>query len=108
MNYRHIYHAGNFADVAKHTALQYCLEALKRKDAAFFAMDTHAGRGSYDLRAAESKKSGEAERGIQRVIGHVLRENRKMLHLADRLGFKRQAGAAGGNDVSVVKFLGEL
>jgi acetyltransferase len=44
-------------------------------------------------------------RGIQRVIGHVLRENRKMLHLADRVGFKREAGAAGGNDIRVVKFL---
>src|SRR5262249_57916813 len=48
------------------------------------------------------------KRGIQRVIGHVLRENRKMLHLADRLGFKREAGMAVGSDLSVVKFLGEL
>jgi methylenetetrahydrofolate dehydrogenase (NADP+)/methenyltetrahydrofolate cyclohydrolase len=47
-------------------------------------------------------------RGIQRVIGHVLRENRKMLHLAERLGFKREGGAAGGADLKVVKFLGEL
>ena len=46
------------------------------------------------------------KRGIQRVIGHVLRENRKMLHLADRLGFTREAGAAGGSDVKVMKFLG--
>ena len=68
MNYRHIYHAGNFADVAKHVALLYCLEALKRKDAAFFALDSHAGRGYYDLQAAEAKKSGEAERGVQRLI----------------------------------------
>jgi len=45
-------------------------------------------------------------RGVQRVIGHVLRENRKMLQLAERLGFKREAGEAGGNDVSVVKVLG--
>jgi 23S rRNA (adenine2030-N6)-methyltransferase len=68
MNYRHIYHAGNFADVAKHVALVYCLEAQKRKDAAFFALDTHAGRGWYDLHAPEARKSGEAERGVQRVI----------------------------------------
>jgi acetyltransferase len=47
-------------------------------------------------------------RGIQRVIGHVLRENRKMLHLADRLGFKREAGMAGGSDLTVVKFTSEL
>jgi 23S rRNA (adenine2030-N6)-methyltransferase len=68
MNYKHIYHAGNFADVAKHVGLIYCLDALKRKDAPFFVLDTHAGRGFYDMQAAEVQKSGEAERGIQRLI----------------------------------------
>lgn len=68
MNYRHIYHAGNFADVAKHIGLQYCLDALKRKDTGFFALDTHAGRGYYDLQASEVQKSGEAERGVQRLV----------------------------------------
>ena len=68
MNYKHIYHAGNFADVAKHVGLVYCLGALQRKDAAFFALDSHAGRGYYDLQAPEAQKSGEAERGIQRLI----------------------------------------
>ena len=74
MNYRHIYHAGNFADVAKHVALLYCLHALKRKEAAFFALDSHAGRGFYDLQAAEAKKSGEAERGVRRLIAEALAE----------------------------------
>lgn len=68
MNYRHIYHAGNFADIAKHVALLFCLEALKRKDSPFFAMDSHAGRGHYDLQAPEAVKSGESERGILRLI----------------------------------------
>jgi 23S rRNA (adenine2030-N6)-methyltransferase len=68
MNYKHIYHAGNFADVAKHVGLLYCIGALQRKDAAFFVLDSHAGRGYYDLQAAEAHKSGEAERGIQRLI----------------------------------------
>jgi 23S rRNA (adenine2030-N6)-methyltransferase len=68
MNYKHIYHAGNFADVAKHVGLMYCLGALKRKDAACFVLDSHAGRGYYDLQAPEAQKSGEAERGIQRLI----------------------------------------
>jgi len=49
-----------------------------------------------------------SSRGVQRVIGNVLRENRKMLMLCERLGFKREAGKAGGNDLRVVKFLGEL
>jgi 23S rRNA (adenine2030-N6)-methyltransferase len=68
MNYKHIYHAGNFADVAKHVGLVYCLGSLQRKDSAFFVLDSHAGRGFYDLQAPEANKSGEAERGIQRLI----------------------------------------
>lgn len=68
MNYRHVYHAGNFADVAKHVGLVYCLEALKRKDAPFFVLDTHAGRGVYDLQSPEARKSGEADRGVQRLL----------------------------------------
>ena len=68
MNYKHIYHAGNFADVAKHVGLMYCLGALKRKDSAIFVLDSHAGRGFYDMQAPEVQKSGEAERGIQRLI----------------------------------------
>lgn len=68
MNYQHVYHAGNFADVAKHVGLLFCLDALKRKPAAFFALDTHAGRGFYDLQAPEAQKSGEAERGVQRLV----------------------------------------
>jgi len=68
LNYQHIYHAGNFADIAKHVGLLYCLEALKRKDSAFFVLDSHSGRGMYDLQAPEARKSAEAERGIQRLI----------------------------------------
>ena len=74
MNYKHIYHAGNFADVAKHVALVYCLEALKRKDSAFFALDTHAGRGYYDMQAPEAQKSGEADRGVQLLVATGLEE----------------------------------
>jgi 23S rRNA (adenine2030-N6)-methyltransferase len=68
MNYKHIYHAGNFADVAKHVGLLYCLDALKRKDAAMFVLDSHSGRGVYDLQSPEAHKSGESERGVQRLI----------------------------------------
>jgi 23S rRNA (adenine2030-N6)-methyltransferase len=68
VNYKHIYHAGNFADVAKHVGLVYCMGALQRKEAAFFVLDSHAGRGYYDLQAPEAHKSGEAERGVQRLI----------------------------------------
>jgi 23S rRNA (adenine2030-N6)-methyltransferase len=74
MNYKHVYHAGNFADVAKHVGLLFCLDALKRKEAPFFALDSHAGRGQYELQAAEAQKSGEAERGIQRLIATSIDE----------------------------------
>jgi 23S rRNA (adenine2030-N6)-methyltransferase len=74
MNYRHIYHAGNFADVAKHVGLIYCLNALQRKDSPCFVLDTHAGRGYYDLQAPEAQKSGEAGHGVQRLIETSLGE----------------------------------
>ena len=68
MNYRHGYHAGNFADVAKHLALVSILLHLRKKDPAFAVVDTHAGRGLYDLKSAASKRTGEAERGIGRIL----------------------------------------
>jgi 23S rRNA (adenine2030-N6)-methyltransferase len=68
MNYKHIYHAGNFADIAKHLGLVYCLDALRHKETGFFALDTHAGRGSYDLHSPEARKSMEAEQGILRLL----------------------------------------
>lgn len=64
MNYRHAYHAGNFADVMKHTALVAVLLHLRKKDAPFAVIDTHAGRGLYDLSGTEAGKTGEARQGI--------------------------------------------
>ncbi len=52
MNYRHHYHAGNFADVMKHVLLVQLVRALQKKEKGFLYLDTHAGRGSYDLAAA--------------------------------------------------------
>jgi 23S rRNA (adenine2030-N6)-methyltransferase len=69
MNYRHGYHAGNFADVVKHVALVAILLHLKKKDAAFAVVDSHAGRGTYDLAGAEAGKTGEAKSGIARLAG---------------------------------------
>lgn len=68
MNYRHAFHAGNFADVVKHLALVAILLHLKRKDAAFAVIDTHAGRGLYDLRSEATRRTGEAEKGIARIL----------------------------------------
>jgi len=67
MNYRHGYHAGNFADVVKHIALVAILLHLRKKDAAFAVIDSHAGQGAYDLAGAEAVKTGEAQTGIARL-----------------------------------------
>lgn len=68
MNYRHAYHAGNFADVAKHAALARLVDYLKLKDKAFRVVDTHAGVGLYDLSSEEAQKTGEWRGGIGRLL----------------------------------------
>ena len=68
MNYRHGYHAGNFADVVKHVALVAILTYLKRKDTGFSVIDSHAGRGLYDLAGVEALRTGEAQNGIARLL----------------------------------------
>jgi 23S rRNA (adenine2030-N6)-methyltransferase len=69
MNYRHAYHAGNFADVVKHVVLSRIIEYLKRKDAPFRVIDTHAGIGLYDLSSDQAAKTGEWRNGIGRLVG---------------------------------------
>jgi len=68
MNYRHAYHAGNFADVVKHAVLARLVEYLKQKDKAFRVIDTHAGIGLYDLGSEEAGKTGEWRGGIGRLL----------------------------------------
>jgi 23S rRNA (adenine2030-N6)-methyltransferase len=67
MNYRHAFHAGNFADVVKHATLALLIERLKAKDTAFRVIDTHAGVGMYDLAADEATRTGEWCEGIGRL-----------------------------------------
>jgi 23S rRNA (adenine2030-N6)-methyltransferase len=68
MNYRHAFHAGNFADVIKHIVLVRILTYLQDKPAAFRVIDTHAGAGRYDLTGEEAQRSGEWLTGIARVM----------------------------------------
>jgi 23S rRNA (adenine2030-N6)-methyltransferase len=68
MNYRHAFHAGNFADVIKHIVLVRILTYLQEKQAAFRVIDTHAGAGLYDLTGKEAERSGEWLTGIARVM----------------------------------------
>jgi 23S rRNA (adenine2030-N6)-methyltransferase len=85
MNYRHAYHAGNFADVVKHLALVSILLHLRKKPAPFAVIDSHAGRGRYDLSGEEAARTGEAANGI------------------GRLGAIKDAGGALGEYLSLVR-----
>jgi 23S rRNA (adenine2030-N6)-methyltransferase len=67
MNYRHAFHAGNFADVMKHIILVRALCHLRQKDKAFRAIDTHAGIGFYDLTADEAERTQEWQGGVGRL-----------------------------------------
>ena len=68
MNYRHAFHAGNFADCLKHALLVWLLRALARKQTPFRVLDTHAGIGRYDLDSEEPRRTGEWQQGIGRLM----------------------------------------
>lgn len=88
MNYRHAFHAGNFADVHKHVVLLALLERLKQKPKPLVYLDTHAGRGWYDLRAEDATRGGEWREGIARLAGRPVRS-------ADLLRYLQATHAAG-------------
>ncbi|MEA3264346.1 MAG: 23S rRNA (adenine(2030)-N(6))-methyltransferase RlmJ [Pseudomonadota bacterium] len=68
MNYRHSFHAGNSADVVKHSLLIALVRALQRKESALTLIDTHAGCGLYDLEGEEAGRTGEAAQGVLRAF----------------------------------------
>ncbi len=84
LSYRHSFHAGNFADVLKHTVLVEILQHLKRKDKPFDYIDTHAGAGLYDLQSAEAAKLGEYRDGIGRLNADEWPELKEFLQLVAR------------------------
>ncbi|MDG3577239.1 23S rRNA (adenine(2030)-N(6))-methyltransferase RlmJ [Rhizobium sp. YJ-22] len=95
MNYRHIYHAGNFADVLKHAVLARLIRYAQNKDAAFRLLDTHAGIGLYDLGSEEAQKTGEWQEGIGKLIDADLPEPAATL-LAPYLNAVRELNPEGG------------
>ncbi|MCW1431825.1 23S rRNA (adenine(2030)-N(6))-methyltransferase RlmJ [Novosphingobium sp. JCM 18896] len=68
MNYRHSFHAGNSADVVKHSLLIALVRALQQKQGALTLIDTHAGCGLYDLNGDEAQRTGEATQGVMRAL----------------------------------------
>jgi len=95
MNYRHAYHAGNFADVVKHAVLARLVEYLKLKDKAFRVIDTHAGIGLYDLSSEEARRTGEWQGGIGRLLAADIEPKARAL-LAPYLDAVRSVNPDGG------------
>lgn len=97
MNYRHHYHAGNYADVFKHALLVLLIRGLQRKDKGFFYLDTHAGRGGYDLSATTALPDGrerppEWPQGIGRVWNEAAGPLQDFLALVHQ--FNRERGGS--------------
>jgi 23S rRNA (adenine2030-N6)-methyltransferase len=95
MNYRHAFHAGNFADVLKHAVLARILVHLSEKAAPFRVIDTHAGAGLYDLTSEPASRTGEWRDGIGRLFDADLPEHVRAL-LAPYLASVSAANAGGG------------
>ena len=87
MNYRHAYHAGNFADCMKHALLVWLLRAMQRKPGAVFALDTHAGAGRYALGSEAAAATQEWQGGIARLLASDTPDA-----LSDYLGLVRGFG----------------
>src|SRR5215471_3105059 len=95
MNYRHAFHAGNFADVLKHAVLSRILVHLGEKAAAYRVIATHAGAGLYDLTAEPATRTGEWRDGIGRLVGASLPDDIRAL-LAPYLAVVAAANPGGG------------
>ena len=102
MNYRHVYHAGNFADVLKHAVLARVVAYLGQKEAPFRYIDTHAGTGLYDLSSREAQKTGEWQGGIGRLLGAELPEKAAAI-LAPYLDIVR---AENGGESTITRYPG--
>jgi 23S rRNA (adenine2030-N6)-methyltransferase len=104
VNYRHHFHAGNFADVVKHALLVQLIRALQKKEKGFLYLDTHAGRGSYDLLAAAQGDSlvrqPEWPNGIGRLRGAV----ETPAELAEYLALVREFDRNQGNSSVAPRF----
>ena len=93
MNYRHSFHAGNSADVVKHSLLIALVRSLQQKPSALTLIDTHAGRGLYDLDGEEARRTGESTQGVFRAFAdpspllHDYRAAIRAVNVGDELRF---------------------
>ena len=86
MNYRHAFHAGNHGDCLKHALLVWLLAAMQRKPGGVFVLDSHAGTGRYDLGDVPAMRTGEAQRGILRLLADPPPALSDYVALVERLG----------------------
>ncbi len=96
LSYQHIYHAGNLADVQKHALLAWMLDYLTQKDKPLTYIETHAGRGLYDLGSAEAVKTGEAAAGIARIEARIAADHpyrRRLAEIRARFGPQAYPGS---------------
>jgi len=96
VNYRHSFHAGNSADVVKHSLLIALVRALQQKESALTLIDTHAGCGLYDLGGEEAQRTGEATQGVLRAFAdpNPLLDDYRAVVEAVNVGQAVNAGAA--------------
>jgi 23S rRNA (adenine2030-N6)-methyltransferase len=99
VNYRHAFHAGNFADCVKHALLVWLIRALQRKPGALMVLDTHAGTGRYDLSAGPAARTGEWRQGIARLLDDP------PASLADYAGLVRDASLYPGSPMIARRLL---
>jgi 23S rRNA (adenine2030-N6)-methyltransferase len=98
LSYRHSFHAGNAADVLKHTALVFCLDYLGQKEKPFLCVDTHAGAGCYALTEGYAARNREWERGVARLAAYGKKlppALRRYLDLAESSAESRLPGDSG-------------
>jgi 23S rRNA (adenine2030-N6)-methyltransferase len=94
MQYKHAFHAGNFADVHKHIAVMQVLATLQKKAKGFLYLDTHAGEGLYDLHGADARHSAESENGFGRLeqrLAKAPEAHPAIRGYMDTIGFIRKA-----------------
>ena len=104
MNYRHHFHAGNFADVVKHALLVQLMRALQKKEKGFLYLDSHAGRGSYDLVAAAKGDSLARKPEWPDGIGRLWDATDCPVEMSDYLGVVREFDRTQGNSGNSPRF----
>jgi 23S rRNA (adenine2030-N6)-methyltransferase len=104
MNYRHQFHAGNFADVVKHALLVQLVRAMQKKNKGFLYLDTHAGRGGYDLEASAQGDSLARKPEWPEGIGRLLALTEQSGPVGDYVNLVREFDRQRGNAADTVRY----